>query len=105
MEADVDDDAEDEGLADRGEGGGGEGAGDLAPDGEDENVPEDGMNVEEDIVDHDVDVGASLLDQELIVDAGKDTGGGLTEDEGDSEAEGGERGEAVGGEGAGGEGS
>ena len=105
MEADVDDDAEDEGLADRGEGVGGEGAGDLAPDGEDENVPEDGMNVEEDIVDHDVDLGAALLDQELIVDAGKDTGGGLTENEGDSKAEGGERGEAVGGEGAGGEGS
>ena len=57
------------------------------------------MDVEEDVLDHDVDVAAFLLDQELVVDPGEDAGDGLADDEGDAESEGADGGEGVGGEG------
>ena len=99
MEGDVEDDGEDEGLADRGQGAGGEGAGEVALHEQDQDVPDNRVDVEKDVLDHDVDVAASLLDQELVVDPGEDAGDGLADDEGDAKSEDTEGGEGIGGEG------
>ena len=90
VEGDVEDDGQDEGLADRGEGAGGEGAGEVALEEQDQDVPEDRVDVEEDVLEHDVDVAAALLDEELVVDPGEDAGDSLADDEGDAHAEGSE---------------
>ena len=90
MEGDVDDDGQDEGLADRGEGAGGEGADEVALEEQDQDVPENRVDVEEDVLEHDVDVAAALLDEELVVDPGEDAGDSLADDEGDAHAEGSE---------------
>ena len=99
VEGDVEDDGQDKGLADRGDRAVAEGAGEVALEEQDQDVPEDWVDVEKDVLEHDVDVATALLDEELIVDPGEDAGDSLADDKGDAHAEGSEWGEAVGCEG------
>ena len=68
----VEDEDDDEWVGDRGESRAGERAREVASDTEEQDVADDGVEVHEHVLDHDVDVRTLPLDQELVVDSGKD---------------------------------
>ena len=68
----VEDEDDDEGVGDGGESGAGEGAGEVPFCSEKQDVADNGVEVHEHVLDHDVDVRTLPLDQELVVDSGKD---------------------------------
>ena len=68
----VEDEDDDEGVGDGGQRGAGEGTGEVASGSEKQNVADYGVEVHEDVLDHDVDIRTLPLDQELVVDSSKD---------------------------------
>ena len=68
----VEDEDDDEWVGDRGESRAGERAREVASDTEKQDVADDGVEVHEHVLDHDVNVRTLALDQELVVDSGKD---------------------------------
>ena len=68
----VEDEDDDEWVCDRGESRAGERAREVASDTEKQDVADDGVEVHEHVLDHDVNVRTLALDQELVVDSGKD---------------------------------
>ena len=68
----VDDEHDDEGVGHRGDRSAGEGAGQVASQPKQQHVAGDRVEVHEDVLDHDVDVGALSFDQVLVVDSSKD---------------------------------
>ena len=68
----VKDEDDDEWVCNRGESRAGERAREVASDTEKQDVADDGVEVHEHVLDHDVNVRTLPLDQELVVDSGKD---------------------------------
>ena len=72
QESVVKDEDENEGVCEGGKSFDGEGTGEFPFSTEKQHVANNGVEIHENILDHDVNVGALSLDQELIVDSGKD---------------------------------
>ena len=68
----VEDEEEDEGVCEGRKSSNGKCIGEFSSSAEQQDVANDGVQIHENVLDHDVDVGALSLDQELIVDSRKD---------------------------------
>ena len=68
----VEDEDDDEGVGDGGQRGAGEGAGEVPFCSEKQDVADNGVEVHEHVLDHDVDVRTLPLNQEFVVDSSKD---------------------------------